>query len=70
MRKGITENAKPKARRSCSHRWVLETPDGRRASIGVCKRCGSRRTFPNSLEGAMRSFNTPPPRPQKRTQGT
>lgn len=32
----------------CSHWWVLPSPDGP-TCIGVCKLCGERREFPNSL---------------------
>ncbi len=33
----------------CVHRWVLGEPrDG--AILGVCRRCGARRTYPSGLE--------------------
>ncbi len=36
----------------CVHHWAIETPNGRE-SEGVCKRCGTRRSFSNSNDSVM-----------------
>ncbi len=36
----------------CVHHWAIETPNGRE-SMGVCKRCGIRRSFSNSNDAVM-----------------
>ncbi len=36
----------------CVHHWAIETPNGRE-SLGVCKRCGTRRSFSNSNDSVM-----------------
>ncbi|TAK74918.1 MAG: hypothetical protein EPO16_09915 [Dehalococcoidia bacterium] len=36
----------------CVHHWAIETPNGRE-SMGVCKRCGVRRSFSNSNDAVM-----------------
>jgi hypothetical protein len=42
----------------CVHHWAIETPNGRE-SEGVCKRCGTRRSFSNSNDSVMwESTNT------------
>lgn len=35
------------ARGSCSHRWLLETPNGPRVQ-GRCRVCGAERDFPTT----------------------
>ncbi len=37
----------------CRHHWVIETPNGA-TSLGVCKRCGRRRRYPNAAVDAVR----------------
>ena len=40
------------AARNCVHHWAIESPNGRE-SQGVCRRCGSKRSFANSTESVM-----------------
>ena len=40
------------AARNCVHHWAIESPNGRE-SRGVCRRCGSERSFANSTESVM-----------------
>lgn len=37
----------------CRHHWVIETPNGA-TSLGVCKRCGRRKRYPNAAADAVR----------------
>lgn len=37
----------------CRHHWVIETPNGA-TSLGICKRCGRRRRYPNAAYDAVR----------------
>ena len=39
---------KPEGEASCSHHWVIESPNGP-TSWGVCKYCGARKEFNNHL---------------------
>lgn len=44
---------RPKASsKACVHHWQIESPNGRE-SVGVCKRCGARKSFANSTESVM-----------------
>ena len=36
-----------------SHRWSIGTPNGDDTSTGVCRYCGERKQFANSLEVAL-----------------
>ncbi len=38
---------------TCVHHWVLGLPEGEVVK-GRCKRCGARRDYPASVEGASR----------------
>jgi hypothetical protein len=38
---------------TCTHHWVLSAPD-EEIVRGRCKRCGSTRDYPASLDGASR----------------
>lgn len=33
-----------------SHHWIIETPDGHKHSLGICKFCGEENMFKNWLE--------------------
>ncbi len=35
----------------CEHHWVIESPNGP-TSAGVCKTCGQRSEFKNSVQGS------------------
>lgn len=37
---------------ACIHHWVLPEPDGP-TCVGVCKKCGARKTFSNSTPDAL-----------------
>jgi len=39
--------------KDCTHHWLLSAPDDR-VVRGRCKRCGARREYPASVEGASR----------------
>ena len=38
---------------TCKHHWVLSAPE-EEVVRGKCKRCGAKREYPASLEGASR----------------
>jgi hypothetical protein len=44
------QNASP----ACRHRWVIDTPEGRATSLGVCRRCGASRRFPNAFDDTIK----------------
>lgn len=37
---------------NCVHHWVIDSPSGRE-SIGMCRNCGSTKSFQNSNEHVM-----------------
>ena len=39
-------------KKKCVHHWIIGTPSGRE-SVGNCKHCGTKKTFPNSNESVM-----------------
>ena len=39
---------KPETEASCSHHWIIESPNGP-MSWGTCKYCGARREFNNYM---------------------
>ncbi len=43
-RRSRTTSTRNSARRSCQHRWILETPNGPKVK-GRCRSCGRERTF-------------------------
>ena len=51
----------------CAHYWVIDRPDGPE-SEGVCKLCGDKKLFSNSVDSAYNSApdskKTPPRRAQ------
>lgn len=57
MTTGTGDGPEPSAS-ACRHHWIVQTPQGR-TSVGVCKRCGSTRKFPNSAADAAPALETP-----------
>ena len=47
----IDESLKPKGAQVCSHHWVISTACGE-ISSGVCKQCGLRKEFYNSVSSS------------------
>ena len=37
---------------TCQHHWLIEAPEGP-SSKGLCKKCGAKREFLNSLSGDL-----------------
>lgn len=48
----VSEPSTRQAHTKCVHHWIIESPSGRESS-GMCKRCGSKRSFNNSTESVM-----------------
>ena len=67
--RGVVPSAKNRARltnyiiENCAHYWVIDRPDGPE-SEGVCKLCGEKKAFSNSVDSAYNSTpdtkKTPP----------
>jgi hypothetical protein len=36
--------------RGCAHHWLIESPNGSTSS-GICRKCGCRRDFSNTMDG-------------------
>jgi hypothetical protein len=55
MSRAATQEVKKPAGRSaanCVHHWLIEAPSGRE-STGVCKHCGTKKSFANSNDSVM-----------------
>jgi hypothetical protein len=52
MSKGVAVEVQRQRPARCQHHWVIETPHGA-TSRGICKRCGTRKRFPNAAEDAI-----------------
>ena len=52
MGERIAVRQSTRRKRSCQHRWIIETPHGV-TSRGSCKLCGARKRFPNAAEDAL-----------------
>lgn len=46
--KGITLSNEEKIGSECTHTWMIDSPNGP-TSVGVCKLCGVRNEFKNSM---------------------
>jgi hypothetical protein len=45
----VTQEQQPVT--ECQHHWIIESPNGP-VSMGVCKLCGVRSEFKNSIQGS------------------
>ena len=51
IRKGLILADVEQIAAECKHHWMIESPNGP-TSLGVCKICGERSEFNNSVQGS------------------